>query len=40
MPLYDDAGELRRTENPLRQYGIEVTQAVASVMPSLSFCMA
>ena len=27
VPLYDDAGELRRTENPLRQYGIEVTQA-------------
>jgi len=28
VPLYDEAGHLKRSENPLAQYGIEVTQVL------------
>ena len=28
VPLYDDKGKLRRAENPLAQYGIDVTQVL------------
>merc|ERR1711998_746304 len=28
VPLYDDQGVIKRSENPLQQYGIEVTQVL------------